>query len=206
MQNGTAVPELPGEAVKAVIREAAERILRWGKKNTKPGHQEPGRSTPTHSALARLFAPQWTEQDADRSPARYFFRGATGKPATRPGTANCMELMEITSTRIDLASGTAAHNSLRTIEVWKPDIDFDLVVTGESGDWTAGRDRTDLHLLLMAILCADSIGGGWGSGRGGLALKTNTLACKIDMKEELNISDLLKGIALANPQISEWIG
>ena len=201
------LPELPGEAVKAAIREAAERILRWRSKNKEL--EQPGRSIPTHQALMRLFAPQWAQAGGNGPMALYLFRGSIGNAVV---PQNSMEPMEITSTSINLNTGTAASSSLRTVEVWRRGIRFDSQIDGVNGDWSVGkRDRIDLHLLLMAILCADSIGGGWGVGRGELAVRS--IACKITQNdptapvEDLDINGILNSDAwAADPHIAAWIG
>jgi CRISPR/Cas system CSM-associated protein Csm3 (group 7 of RAMP superfamily) len=185
------VPELPGEAVKAVIREAAERILRWQNKNT--NLEKPDQSIPTDPAIARLFAPQWGEGLGSQSKARYFFGGALGESGTeQDGVVGSMELLEITSTKIDQTTGTAADNTLRSVESWKPGVQFKLQIEGVDGDWSAGSpDLKDLHLLLMAILSADAIGGGWSIGRGGLSL--SKIECRTDAGQVVDIAAILRG-------------
>ena len=155
-------PVLPGEAVKATIREAAERILRWQKMNTLKESDKS--SIPEHPALRRIFAPH----AGSSSPARYFFRGSvasngSGDPPIRK--------MEVTSTAIEKNTGVADDSMLRSIELWRPEIKFDIVVEGINGDWEAGKpDYADLNLLLMSITAADAIGGGWGVGCGELSI------------------------------------
>ncbi len=153
---GALCPELPGEAVKGAIREAAERILRWRGKNSES--EKPDRSVPTHPALNRLFAPDWTAG----SSARYFFSGVE----TSQGST-----VSLSATKIDQDTGTAAHNTLRMIEVWNGEIRFEVTVRAEHGDWKpGGSDHRDLCLLLMAIASVETIGSGWGVGWGGLKI------------------------------------
>jgi CRISPR/Cas system CSM-associated protein Csm3 (group 7 of RAMP superfamily) len=156
-------PVLPGEAVKAAIREAAERILRWqGKYKMK---EEEARSIPMHPLLLRIFAPHSASSDGAMSSARYFFRSSI---ATKE---SIIDKMEVTSTAINEETGTSKDNMLRSIEIWRPGIQFDLEIEGVNGDWSVGRlDHKDLCLLLMAIAATDAIGGGWGIGCGELAL------------------------------------
>ena len=158
-------PVLPGEAVKASIREAAERILRWQSKSTLAEKRDT--SIPTHPALQRLFAPESVKGNysAHASPARYYFRSCVASYV--PSN----DRMEITSTAINDETGTAQDNMLRTIELWRPGIVFDNVIETTGGDWRDGKpDRLDLSLLLMAITAVDAIGGGWGVGCGELGL------------------------------------
>ena len=183
---GRELPEIPGEAVKAVIREAAERMLRWQKENQ--DKEEPDRSVPTHPTLARLFAPQWVLPPANETNTSYLYRGATVDVSTGPEPTR----MEQSATSINPATGAAANNTLRTIEVWKKGIRFKVNIRAEGGDWSDGStDRKDLFFLLKAIACADTIGGGWGIGRGGIQLED--LTCKIDESEPVDLKGMLLG-------------
>lgn len=161
-------PVLPGEAVKGSIREAAERILRWHNNPVLPERTE-NTSIPTHPVLRRLFAPQAVNRSAEASAARYYFRSCIASVV--PTSAR----MEITSTAINDESGTAEDNMLRSIELWRRGIEFDLVIEGMGGDWGDGKpDRKDLSFLLMAVATVDAIGGGWGIGCGELSLSELT--------------------------------
>jgi hypothetical protein len=150
-------PELRGEAIKAALREASERILRW--RNFRFAEEKSDRSVPDHPAVARLFAPQWASTP---SPARYWFHSSLAETGTR---------FETTSTSIDYKTGVAQESTLRSFEFWREGIEFKVEITAAGGDWTVGtRDREDLWLLLMAIMAVDCIGGAWGTGRGELKL------------------------------------
>jgi CRISPR/Cas system CSM-associated protein Csm3 (group 7 of RAMP superfamily) len=157
-------PELPGEAIKAAIREAAERILRW-RQVPFASEETDARSIPRHPALARLFAPQWT---ATRSTARYWFHSSLATEHTP---------FETTSTSIDPQTGIALESTLRSVELWNFPIDFKVEIDALGGDWSPRNpDREDLFLLLMAITAVDSIGGAWGTGRGEVKLTSLTVS------------------------------
>jgi CRISPR/Cas system CSM-associated protein Csm3 (group 7 of RAMP superfamily) len=177
-------PELRGEAIKAAIREAAERILRWRKFEF--AKEESARSVPDHPAVARLFAPQWARTP---SPARYWFHSSVAESGTP---------FETTSTSIDSQSGVAQEATLRSFELWREGIEFKVEITATGSDWTVGtKDREDLWLLLMAVMAVDSIGGAWGTGRGELEL--------VDLKvsdESLNIN----WTDLQDPALAVWLG
>lgn len=197
--DGILLPEIPGEAVKAVIREAAERILRWQGINKEA--DDPDRSIPKLPVLARLFARQWVPKEKDRSDALYFFRGTRGDLATEH------EKMEQAGTKIDPLTGTAAHNTLRTVEAWKPKTEFQVQIRGENGNWSSGtQDHKDLCLLLMAIVCVDSVGGGWGIGRGGVKIKDLRCIIKNDelQEESIELEKMLQSDALAH-EVTVWM-
>jgi len=159
-------PVLPGEAVKASIREAAERILRWQGKNTVLEKKDS--SIPTHPALFRLFAPHSAGANSPSSSARYFYRSAL---ASKVPDDLQNGRMEITSTAIDDERGTSEDNMLRSFELWRPGIQFGVTIKGTGGDWSESKpDRNDLSLLLMSIAAVDVIGGGWGIGCGELSI------------------------------------
>jgi CRISPR/Cas system CSM-associated protein Csm3 (group 7 of RAMP superfamily) len=173
-------PVLPGEAVKASIREAAERILRWQKNSLSAEKNDA--SIPTHPVLQRLFAPNSVSSCAKASSARYYFRSSVAASDVQQN-----DRMEITSTAINDETGTSAHNMLRSVELWRPGIKFDIEIEGTSGDWSDGSpDRIDLSLLFMAIAAVDSIGGGWGIGCGELSL--SDLKYRFDGSAEVPIT------------------
>lgn len=174
-------PVLPGEAVKAAIREAAERILRWQKKNT--AEESDKSSLPEHPALKRLFAPH-----AGGSPqARYFFRGS--EAITGAGD-HPVGKMEVTSTAIEDKTGVADDSKLRSIELWRPGIKFKIEVEGINGDWVDGKpDFADLKLLLMSVAAVDAIGGGWGVGCGELIISDLKYEVSVEPDVRVEFSD-----------------
>jgi hypothetical protein len=106
------------------------------------------------------------------------------------GTTRDAELMEVASTSIVLESGTAKTNSLRSVEVWKPGIIFELDIEGAGGDWRSGtEDWKDLGLLLLAITSADSIGGEWRIGRGEIGV--GNLQYQVDSDPAISMKTIL---------------
>jgi hypothetical protein len=92
----------------------------------------------------------------------------------------------------------ARESTLRSFELWRKGIEFEVEITATGGDWAVGtRDREDLWLLLMAIMAVDSIGGAWGIGRGELELADLKVS---DESLNINWTDPL------DPALDVWLG
>jgi CRISPR/Cas system CSM-associated protein Csm3 (group 7 of RAMP superfamily) len=146
-------PEIPGEAVKGAVREAAERMLRWQNFIAEPNSGDPW--LPKTPRMQRLFA---RELVASGSAPLYKFNGAAGTSAKK---------LSLCSTAIEYKTGLAKDETLRTLEYWAPGIEFAVLIKGRNGNWQkGGMDYSDLLFLLAAILTVESVGGDQASGGG----------------------------------------
>ena len=149
-------PELPGEAVKGSIREAAERLMRWQGLAQDNEGDEPW-IPHVGTRMQRIFACEHTSNTLAPK-AFYKFNGATGTAARK---------LRFSSTAIETSTGVAKDNTLRTLEYWAPGILFPMTIMGQGGNWRPGEaDYGDLLFLLSAILSVEGIGGDQGTGNG----------------------------------------
>ena len=148
-------PLIPGDAVKGGVRSLAERAVRWLAPQTKPETEEDSR--PAHPALRRIFAPA-------HYAAQYRFPAATYR--------NGGQRSALAGTAIDLATGVAKNETLRTIEHWSAGATFAVRISGRGGTWddVESPDYLDLTLLLTALISLDALGGHKGTGQGALQI------------------------------------
>jgi len=146
----------PGSAVKGAIRGSAEQLVRWLLASS--GHPLPEESDresfPRSEVVRRIFAP------GDRGPL-YRFTGCRSMLPCRPQTYS--------STRIDLSSGSAMDQTLRTIEFLPKGIVFEGRIELSGGDWSHDNDSSDgkdALFLAAAIAATERIGGKKGLGTG----------------------------------------
>lgn len=174
-------PEIPGEAVKGAIREAAERLLRWQSKLTVTEDDGSPWFPPTER-LRRIFA-CGSPGRRNEPHAFYKFNTTVGSKALR---------LRLSSTAIHTETGTAKDETLRTLEYWAKDIVFNVRIDGRNGQWRkGGKDYEDLQLLLAAILSTTAVGGDQGSGSGWVDVQNLTI--EVDGKPQDVLPEFLEG-------------
>ena len=73
----------------------------------------------------------------------------------------------VAGTAIDPTTGTALDHSLRVIQSWSQDAEFQVRVDAYGGPWDRGSPHYwDLLLLRASLVAADAVGGRKGSGLG----------------------------------------
>jgi len=181
-------PEIPGEAVKGAIREAAERLLRWqGKLSGREKDSSPW--PPPSEQLRRIFASDLAQHEG-RPRVFYKFNAATGSTVRR---------LSVSSTAIETSTGVARDETLRLLEYWSLGIDFNLSVDGRNGEWETGtRDYNDLLLLLAAIVSVTAVGGDQGTGNGQVSIPE--LAVAVDATPKLVKNDIRLELAKWTPE------
>lgn len=183
-------PEIPGEAVKGAIREAAERLLRWSGRLTVREEGSPW--FPPTPQLRRIFACDLAHSPGKPHPL-YKFNSAVGKPRE----AQLTDKMNVSSTAIRTGIGVAQDETLRSFEYWKEGIHFTVSVAGWNGEWSQGKqDFDDLLFLLAAITSVTSVGGNQGTGSGQVSI--DEFAVDVDGTTVLRKPEILQ-------RLSNWL-
>lgn len=184
-------PEIPGEAVKGAIREAAERLLRWYGKLTVREEGSPW--FPPTPQLRRIFACDLAGPPGTPH-ALYKFNNAVWQPGEDRQTVH---KMNVSSTAIRIGAEIAEDETLRSLEYWKKGIHFALSVEGWNGEWSEGtRDFDDLLFLLAAIVSVTAVGGNQGTGSGQVSI--DEFAVDVDGTAVLSKPDILQ-------RLSNWL-
>jgi hypothetical protein len=149
------LPLIRGDAVKGVIRRAAEAWVR--DLNPKLGAESEETSLPPPGVMQRVFAPGDTGK---------LWRFCEPVRIVSPG-----RLAVQAATRIDPKTRIAQSKTLHARESWDGGVTFRLRVEGYGLNLTKGSDDWyDTLFVLAAIGLAEQVGGGDGTGLGQIRL------------------------------------